>query len=177
MRHSPARWLFNVALGLTDGLLTALVLTAGTLVGGAVRVSIDQAVRVSSAAALSGLFTVLVSDFVRLRVELSHAAQELNLTSVRPLLASRLGTKVRMQALAAALVTTACSFGGAMIPLASAALIRVGWAGPAAAGTSLVAIGAVFGRLLSGNPLIWAMLLFSGGAMISLVGVWLRIVQ
>jgi VIT1/CCC1 family predicted Fe2+/Mn2+ transporter len=176
MRYSPARWLFNVALGLIDGLLTALVLTAGALVHGAVRVDKDQALRVSTAAALSGLFTVLVSDYVRLRVELSHSAQELNLTSVRPLLASRLASRVRRQALTAALVTTACSFGGAIIPLASAVLFRVGWAGPAAAAIFLVAIGLVFGRLLAGNPLTWAVLLLSGGAMIALAGLWLHIV-
>jgi VIT1/CCC1 family predicted Fe2+/Mn2+ transporter len=176
MRHSPARSLFNVALGLTDGLLTALVLTAGTLVRGTARVDIGQALRVSTAAALSGLFTVLVSDYVRLRVELSHAAQELNLTSVRPLLASKLGSEIRRQALTAALITTACSFGGAMIPLTSAVLFRVGWAGPAAAAISLAAIGLALGRLFTGNSLLWAVLLLSGGATIALAGVLLHIV-
>ena len=118
---STARLLFNVALGLIDGLLTALALTAGTLLRGTNDVGIDQALRVSVAAGLSGLFTMFVSDYARLRGELSHPARELNLASVRPLLASKLSAKVRRQAALAALTTTACSFLGAMIPLASAA--------------------------------------------------------
>jgi len=69
-----SRLLFNVALGLTDGLLTALVLTAGVLFHGATSVGIGQALRVAAAAALSGLFTVFVSDYARLRGELLEPA-------------------------------------------------------------------------------------------------------
>jgi predicted membrane protein (TIGR00267 family) len=173
---NSSRLLFNVALGLIDGLLTALVLTAGALLHGTANVAMGQALRVGVAAGLSGLFTVFVSDYARLRGELSHAARELNLTSVRPLLASRLSSKVRTQAAIAAFTTTACSFLGAMIPLASAAAWPVPWAAFLAASMALVIIGLVLGRIVGGRSLVWAGLLLVGGAAIGLAGVWLNVV-
>ena len=173
---NSSRLLFNVALGLTDGLLTALVLTANVLLSGTTGVGMGQALRVSIAAALSGLFTVFVSDYARLRGELSHAAQELNLASVRPLLQSRLSKKVRAEAAIAALITTVCSFLGAMIPLVSAAVWRVPAAAFLAASTILVIIGFVLGRIVGGRSLIWAALLLVGGAIITLAGIWLDVV-
>jgi predicted membrane protein (TIGR00267 family) len=172
---SFSRLLFNVALGLTDGLLTALMLTAGVLLHGTAGLAIGQALRVSTAAALSGLFTVLVSDYARLRGELSRAARELNLPSVRPLLQGRLSRKVRTQAVTAAFTTTACSFLGAMIPLTAAATCRVPWAAFLAASIALVVIGSVMGHIVRGRSLVWALLLLVGGAMIALAGVWLDV--
>jgi|SRR5579875_1446076 predicted membrane protein (TIGR00267 family) len=173
---SSSQSLFNVALGLIDGLLTALVLTAGVLLHGTAKVGMDQAVRVSLAAGLSGLFTVFVSDYARLRGELSHAARELNLVSVRPLLASRLSGKVRRQAALDALTTTACSFVGAMIPLAAAAIWPVSSAAFIAASIALVSIGFVLGRVVGGPALLWAALLLVGGSAIAVAGVWLDVV-
>jgi VIT1/CCC1 family predicted Fe2+/Mn2+ transporter len=135
-----------------------------------------HALRVSIAGALSGLFTVLVSDYARLRGELSYAARELNLQSVRPLLASSLSSKVRTQAVISALITTACSFLGSMIPLVSAAVWRVPPAAFVAASTSLVIIGFVLGRILGGRSLVWAVLLLFGGGLITLAGIWLDVV-
>jgi predicted membrane protein (TIGR00267 family) len=173
---NSSRVLFNVALGLIDGLLTALVLTAGVLLHSTTGIGMSQALRVSIAAALSGLFTVFVSDYARLRGELSHAARELNLASVRSLLASRLSGKVRAQAAFGALITTACSFLGAMIPLASAAVWRVPAAAFVAASISLVSIGLVLGRIVAGRSLVWAALLLAGGGLITLAGIWLDVV-
>jgi predicted membrane protein (TIGR00267 family) len=173
---SSSRLLFNVALGLTDGILTALILTAGALLRGTTDLQIDQALRVSVAAGLSALFTVFVSDYARLRGELSHSARELNLASVRPLLGSRLSAKVRAQAVIAAVTTTACSFLGSMIPLASAAAWQVAWAAFPAAAIALVLIGFILGHLVGGRSLVWAFLLLLGGAAIALAGIWLNVV-
>jgi hypothetical protein len=60
------------ALELTDGLLTALVLTAGVFMRGTVNVEICEALRISVATALSGLFTVFVSDYARPRDDLIY---------------------------------------------------------------------------------------------------------
>jgi predicted membrane protein (TIGR00267 family) len=171
-----SRLLFNVALGLTDGLLTALVLTAGVLSRGTASIGIDQASRVATAAALSGFFTVFVSDYARLRGELSHAARELNLPSVRRLLASKLSRKVRSEAAISAFITTACSFLGAMIPLAAVAISSAAWTAFLAAAIALIIIGFALGRIVGGNILVWAFLLFGGGAAITLAGVWLNVV-
>jgi VIT1/CCC1 family predicted Fe2+/Mn2+ transporter len=171
-----SRLLFNVALGLTDGLLTALILTAGVLFHGTTGIGIGQALRVAAAAALSGLFTVFVSDYARLRGELRHAARELNLASVRPLLAGRLRSRMRAEAATAALTTTTCSFIGAMIPLGPAVIWPRPWTAPLAASLTLVIIGLALGRIVGGRSFVWAFLLLVGGAAITLTGVWLDVV-
>jgi predicted membrane protein (TIGR00267 family) len=175
---NSSRVVFNTALGLTDGLLTALILAAGALTGSARALTLSNAFEVAAAGGLSGSFTLFVSEYSRLRFDLSRSARELNLSSARPLVSSRLGRQVLRQALFAAFIGSACSFIGALIPLTPGALWPQAVGLPLLiAGAALALLGGGLGWIVGGRRIVWAAALVVVGGVITAIGVSLNIVR
>jgi len=172
-----ARHVLGAVLGLSDGILTALTLASGRLLRGGHPITLTLAVRIALAACASSAFVYFVARYADLRGELVRAELELNLSSRGRLATTRLGRAVRDEALTGSALACACSFIGALVPLAAGALIRhPPWLGMALTIGSLGLLGVALARALSGSRVRWAAALMLGGVAISWLGSVLHLV-
>jgi hypothetical protein len=108
---------FAVVMGLSDGILNALVLASATVLRG-VGLQLSLAVRVGAVALASAWFTLFVAQYAQYRLELVRAERQLMFTSSGRLAATRLGRAVIRDALAESTSAALASFVGASFPLA-----------------------------------------------------------
>lgn len=171
------RQLLPIVLGVSDGVLTALILATGSLVDPRRHIAMNMALRISASALATGAFVFFVARYSQLRAELVVAERQLNLTSHGRLASSKLGRAVLSEAVVAASLSSLSSFVGAMIPLTVAALVPShGWAALAAALVTLALLGAGLAKVSFGSPLYWSSTLVAGGVVLSILGAQLRIV-
>lgn len=165
-----------VALGLSDGILTALTLSGGTLVKADESVTFALAARIAVASLASGAFVFFVSSYSRLRGELIHAETQLNLTSHGRFAANQLGRAVLRESVATTIISSGSSFFGALIPLLTGTWFPgFRWAAILASLVSLGILGAVLARRVHGRYWLWCVALVCGGIVVLLIGVKLRI--
>ncbi len=117
------RVVLPVALGVSDGVLNALVLAASSLLLGEPRLSLELALRIALAALATSLLTVFVAEYSNLRLGLRRAERELNLTRAGKLATSNLGRAILREAAASAVVAATASCAGAPLPLALGAAL------------------------------------------------------
>ena len=108
--------LFATALGVSDGILNALILASATVLRG-VGLSFDLGVRVGLAALCSAVLTVFVAEYAEYRSQLIRAERQLLFTRSGRLAATSLGSAVLRDAVTVAVVAGLASFAGAALPL------------------------------------------------------------
>lgn len=168
--------LLPVVIGLTDGILTALTLAAGQLVGRSHEMGMSWAMRIATAALASGAFVYYVGNYAQLRRELIRAERELNLTSRGHLATTRLGRAVLLEAVWTAALSSSASFLGALIPLLTAVMLpSFKWASVLASVTFLGILGIALAQVVHGSYWRWCAGLVAGGVILSIVGIGLHI--
>jgi VIT1/CCC1 family predicted Fe2+/Mn2+ transporter len=170
--------LFPLVIGPVDGILTALTLAAGRFTAQARPLELSLAVRIALAASLSGGFVFFVAEYARLRGQLVHAEQHLNLAAAGRLARSHLGSDVLRESLRGALVAAATGFGGAMPPLALGVFFpAVSWLAMAMAMAIAVLglLGIAVARAVHGSPAYWAIALMAAGVLLSAAGIVLHV--
>ncbi len=179
----PLAWLFKrehafaLVVGVCDGILTALTLAAGSVLGSGLPLSIQLALRIAAASCLSGTFVFFTAEYANLRAELVHAERQLSLTSRGRLAATRLGRAVLTETLAKAGLASLCNFAGALFPLALGAIMPTrAWVAIAAAIVSLGLLGAAVAQSVHGSHLRWVIGLMAAGGILTLAGVRLHVV-
>jgi len=163
--------------GLSDGILTALILASDTLLKSESSLSWSLSLRVAAAAAVAGAFIFFVAHYADLRGELVRAERQLNLLSHGQFATTQLGKAVLQDSIVSAVINSVCTFIGALIPL-SASMIPYGppWLGAAVAIAALALLGFFLGRAVYGQPLNWALALAGAGALVAYLGMKLKIV-
>lgn len=170
-------WIQPVALGLSDGILNALILAAAAIFRGTNGLSVSLALRVAAVASLPALFTVFISDYAYLRADLSRAEHELNITKAGRLASSNLGRRLTWQAASAAIEAAIASFVGALVPLLTALLLpHDPWLVIIATMIIVGLLGAVLARVVGGKEVTWFIVSLVAGAVIVVLGVKLNIV-
>jgi predicted membrane protein (TIGR00267 family) len=174
--ESP-RTRLDVAAGLVDGMLNALVLVAGKLLrpdgGGA---TLELALRVGAASALTTLFVFFVAHYAELRAELYRAEKELSLLTHGKLAAGELGRRAIRDAFAGALLAALCGLAGSLVPLVLCyELPDPYWLGIVLTIGLLGLLGAVLARSFRGNLGLWALAIMLGGIAMTWIGVQLDI--
>jgi len=163
--------------GLSDGILTALILAGGSLFHPGSPISLGLALRVAAAAAAVGAFIFFVAHYADLRKELVDAERQLNLLEHGRFATTRLGKAVLRESLVSAMIDSGCTFAGALIPLlASMIFPGQSWVGGAVALAALGLLGFLLGRVVYGSPLRWALGLILAGALVAGIGMKLHIV-
>jgi hypothetical protein len=177
-----SRWLAPeghraVVMGLADGILTALLLASGRLLGRGEPMTGGLAVRVAVGAMATGAFIFYVGRYAELRGMLIRAERRLNLTSRGRLATTRLGRAVLVEALEDSAVSGIASFGGAMLRL----LLAVG--APSVPALAIIAsvamlavMGAALARVVAGSMPRWVGGLAAGGAAMVALGWELNLV-
>jgi|UniRef100_A0A7V6A4H4 predicted membrane protein (TIGR00267 family) len=163
--------------GLSDGILTALILGGGPLLHADSSMSWSLSLRVAAAAAIAGAFIFFVAHYADLRSELIRAERQLNLLSHGRFATTQLGKAVLRESLVSAVIDSVCTFIGALIPL-SASLIPHGprWLGAAVGIGALAVLGFFLGRAAYGSPVRWAVALTLAGVLVAYIGMNLKIV-
>jgi VIT1/CCC1 family predicted Fe2+/Mn2+ transporter len=165
-----------LALGLSDGLLNALVLAAGAVLNADKGVTIGLAARVSAVAFVTGMVMFFIGEYAQLRADLVRAEHQLNMTRSGRLATGALGRRARVKAAAAAGTASVASFIGALLPLLVGALIPALRVLPLVLSVlALGGLGAILARAVNGNPLLWALGMLLCGAAAAAVGVELNI--
>lgn len=165
-----------LVLGLSDGILNALVLAAGSIVGATGHLAIGLALRVGTAALVTAVLTVYVATYAEQRAHLVHASRELNLSSRGHLATTKLGRAAIRDAPAGTATAAASSFLGAVFPLLiGSALRKPTWLPLVVSIAALAALGVGVGHVVAGSRLRWCIVLAISGAVVAYIGLQLRI--
>jgi len=176
-RTAKKKVLLPVTMGLTDGILTALTLTANSLISSEPRVNAYLALRVAGVAFFSGAFVYFVTKYAEFRQELVHAEQELSLLEHGKLAVGHLGRSAMQEAAVATVISSVAGFLGCLSPLLVATMFpRYPWSSVVTSLAALVLLGIVLGNVLYGNVLRWALTLLIAGAVLTAIGIQLDIV-
>jgi predicted membrane protein (TIGR00267 family) len=163
-------------LGLTDGLLNALTLSAAALLRSGGSVTYGLAVRIACVGLITASFSVFVSDYAERRAALVRGSRQLNLTAHGHLATTRLGQLALRRSLAAMAIACSASFAGSLLPLAAgAAWPEHSWIVVALCIVCLAGLGFLLGQALAHHAWRWAGLMGCGGLAVTLLGFWLRI--
>ncbi len=167
----------DLVAGLCDGILSALILAAGRILNPGLPMSSGLAFRVAAAAAISGAFIFFVAHYAELRGDLVRAEKHLNLRPHGKLVTSKLGHVILWEATEGALIASACSFCGALLPLLFGVYLPgPPWLAVALALFALAMLGVFLARTVHGSPFNWAVGLMLGGAFLTGVGAELHII-
>ena len=170
--------LFFVVTGLAEGILTALVLTAGAILRPGHLPSLGLAVKIGLAAGCPETLVFFAAEYARQRSELLRIELQLNLTRSGRLASSRLGRLALRDAFGAALLSGTCAFAGAGIPLVIAAMVPgVTWEAIAIALACMALFGAGIGWATRSCKTCWAVAFTLSGAAVAVLGAWLQVVS
>ncbi|HLH85767.1 MAG TPA: hypothetical protein VKU79_02755 [Thermoplasmataceae archaeon] len=168
--------LFPLTLGLSDGIITTLMLISRTLISGEA-FDVSLVVRVATGSAFVGGFSFFIAEYSRLRAELSRTSRQLILKTPRYLLKGKIGRDILLEAGTGTAVSTISGFGGSLVPLLSGMFLRSG--GPISIGlalASLAALGGGVGKSVNGNVGFWVVVLVSIGIIVTIMGNFLNLV-
>jgi hypothetical protein len=116
--------LLPLVLGLVDGILNALTLAAGSLLGGSGEITIGLSLCIRAAAFAIAALAFFVANYAELRRGLVRAGRQLSLRADRRLPATDLGRIATVDSLAATGLACSASFLGAALPLLAGAVLR-----------------------------------------------------
>jgi len=169
--------LFFIVTGLAEGILTALILSAGKILEPSHTLTASLGLKIGIAAGCPETVVFFAAEYARQRGELVRIEQQLNLTRHGRLASSRLGRMALLDSFSAALVSGTCAFGGACIPLIIAGLIPgAGWEAIGIALGCLAIFGSGIGYATHSCKTCWAVALTLSGAALAALGAWLRVV-
>ncbi len=174
MRFKP---LFPITIGLSDGIITALMLVSGDILRGE-HVLLGLALRVAYGSSFVGTFSFFIAQYSELRGELSRSSKQLNLRSPSYLIRSKVGRDIIFESVLGASAAGFFGFVGALIPLIpdvffpSMPIVAIGFAEG-----SLAVLGLGIGRAVRGNYIFWIIMMFIIGLVVAWAGDYLFLVQ
>lgn len=169
-------WTLPFALGLSDGILNALVLASAKFIHNRSDVTVALAMRVGCVAFVTAMFTMFFADYAEQRVRLARATHQLSLSRSGHLASTGLRRRVMRKSAQAAVIASVCSFIGATGPLiVSGATRGTPWSGLVVALVLLGVLGAVLATSFDGKWQYWVGALLVAGSAVTAIGSWLNI--
>lgn len=174
MRFKP---LFPITIGLSDGIITALMLVSGDILRGE-HVILSLAFRVAYGSSFVGTFSFFIAQYSELHGELSRTSRQLNLKSPAYLIKSKLGRDIILESVLGAALAGFFGFTGALIPLIPDVLVpSMPYLALGFAEASLALLGIGIGRAVRGNYFFWVIMMFMIGLAVAWAGDYLFLVQ
>ncbi|MEM0156378.1 MAG: hypothetical protein QW597_07265 [Thermoplasmataceae archaeon] len=169
--------LFPVTLGLTDGIITVLMLASADFLGPS-NMTVTLAVRIAFGSAFVGTLSFFIAEYSRLRSELTKVSQHLTMRPSNRLIKTDLGTRILIESLGGTLLSGSFGFIGALIPLLFDVILPAeGYLAIISAYLVLAIMGMGIASVSSGNRLRWIMSLIILGATVTVVGKFIAIVK
>jgi VIT1/CCC1 family predicted Fe2+/Mn2+ transporter len=169
-------YLFPVSIGLSDGIITALILASGGIL---IRGSIDlfEAFKISFGSAFAGAFSYFIAQYAGLNEELHRTALQLNLKSTDYLLRGHLGIEIFSESLVGALIAALFGFLGALIPLSSSLIIKGNIVIPLSISYfSLAVLGLFISKTTAGRARFWVIVMVIVGIIVTVAGYELKLI-
>lgn len=167
---------FPLTLGLSDGIITTLMLISHTILHGSI-IGIGLALRVAFGSAFVGGFSFFIAEYSRLRGEVSRSSRQLMLRSPTYLVRSRIGRDILVESITGTGASVMSGFVGSMLPLAIAVTFpRTGAYAVYTADVVLALLGAGIAKSVSGNYIFWILTMFLLGIAVSFIGDVLNLV-
>lgn len=167
--------LFPTILGLTDGIITALIFTSG-LISGHSRIPLQLIIKFSLGSSIISAFSYFIAKYSELREELIDTSIRLDPSSPLHLLKGRQGILIMMEAVTEAGISVASGFFGAFITMFPSFLFPgVGHVSIISAIIILGVLGSLISRSLEGGWVRWSVTFVLIGISASLMGIYLNI--
>ncbi len=168
--------LFPFTLGLSDGIITTLMLISRSLIYGDV-IGINLALRVAFGSAFVGGFSFFIAEYSRLRGEISRTSKQLNLRSPAYLIRGKIGRDIMLESVLGTTISVLSGFSGSMIPLAFSVLVPSdGRISVVVAILSLAALGSGISKSVKGNYFFWIITMVVLGFIVTSIGFYLHLV-
>jgi VIT1/CCC1 family predicted Fe2+/Mn2+ transporter len=159
-------------LGISDGLLNALLLSGHALIDNE-QIGIGLALRVATFAAVSGAFAFFIAIYAEARLDLVERGRQLNLERRSSLATTALGRQALTRVVGQTAVASVCGFLGALIPMIAA--IRSPLLALVLALVALGVTGAGIARATASNVILWVVGLTIGGIVMAALGIALHL--
>lgn len=173
---SRFRFLFPITLGLSDGIITALMLAAGDLLSHQ-DIGLNLALRIAFGSAFVGSFSFFIAEYAKLRGELYRASRQLTLRSPSFLAKGKYGKDIIFESTVGTSLSGFCGFIGAMIPLLVNVYIpHPAWLSIIVANITLGVLGLGLSKTVVGKHIYWAIAMVIMGVIVTMAGSILHIV-
>jgi VIT1/CCC1 family predicted Fe2+/Mn2+ transporter len=170
------KYIFPVSIGLSDGIITALILASGGIIGKST-IDMFEAFKISFGSAFAGAFSYFIAQYAGLNEELHRTALQLNLKSTDYLLKGHLGIEIFIESLIGALIAAFFGFLGALIPLSSSLIIRGNEIIPLSLSyTSLAVLGLFISKSTAGRARFWVIVMVVVGIIVTVAGFELKLI-
>jgi VIT1/CCC1 family predicted Fe2+/Mn2+ transporter len=170
------KYIFPVSIGLSDGIITALILASGGILGKS-NIDLFEAFRISFGSAFAGAFSYFIAQYAGLNEELHRTALQLNLKSTDYLLKGHLGIQIFIESLLGAFIAAFFGFLGALIPLSSSLIIRSNIEIPLLLSyTSLAVLGLFISKTTAGRSRFWVIVMVIVGIIVTVAGYELKLI-
>jgi|GEM_PF-429765 len=166
-----------LAIGFVDGILTAMLLSTGRILGRGMPMNFSVALRVATGALVTAGFVFYIGRYAELRAQLVRSEAHLNLTQRGKLATTHLGRRVMLDAIREAILSGISSFISAFLPLILASVFPfIPLFSVIISLLTLGTMGIVLGKAVRGSLVVWAINLIGGGILMTAVGFWLHLV-
>ncbi|MEM0139136.1 MAG: hypothetical protein QXZ44_00775 [Ferroplasma sp.] len=170
------QYIFPVSIGLSDGIITALILASGGIVSSD-KISLFLALKISFGSAFAGAFSYFIAQYAGLNEELHRTAIQLHLKSTDYLLKGHLGLQIFSESLLGALIAAFFSFLGALIPLSSSLIILHNIIIPFSLSyLSLAILGLFISKTTAGKARFWVTVMVIVGVIVTVAGYELKLI-
>lgn len=167
---------FPVILGLTDGIITALMIATNEILG-ATTSQFGLFIRIALGSAAVGAVSFFMADYSTLKQELVRLSKIVNPNTPFDLLETQLGRRIIRESIVKTLLSGLAGFAGALIPLMPSTLfVSDYWISLIIADLSLALLGVLVAKVQSGNYFFWPPLLASIGVAMMFIGRFVNIV-
>lgn len=171
------RLIFPITIGLSDGIITALMLVSGDILRGD-HILLGLALRVAYGSSFVGTFSYFIAQYSELRGELSRTSRQLNLKSPSYLIRSKLGRDIIVESVTGAAAAGFFGFVGALIPLITNVVDPMDpILSLISAEASLAVLGIGIGKAVRGNYVFWVIMMFVIGIVVAWAGNYLYLVR
>ena len=167
--------LFPFSIGISDGIITALILASGGIIKG---ITPYLSLKISFGSAFAGMFSFFIADYAGLNEELHRTARQLNLRSTRYLLRGKLGRDILFEAFTGTLISAFFGFVGALIPLMSSIMVPHDIYIPLLISyISLGIVGYFISRITAGSWRFWVSIMVIIGIIVTIAGSYLKLIS
>jgi len=168
--------LFPATLGLSDGIITTLMLTSRILLTGGT-IHFDLIIRIAFGASFVGGFSFFIAEYSRLREEIARTSRMLIMRSPDKLIRGKIGKDIMIEATVSTSLSVLTGFMGALIPLTFSVLFAPNRIVPElVAWIALALLGAGLARSVHGKYVFWIATMIFIGVLITFLGFFLNLV-
>ncbi len=171
-----SKYIFPLVLGLTDGIITALMIATAELLSSA-EPHLALYLRIAVGSAAVGAISFFMADYSSMKQDLMRLSKKVNPNTPENLLGTKLEFAILRDSATRTAISAFAGFVGALIPLLpSLIFVSEHLVTLAIADASLAILGLNIARIQSGSYIFWSLLMGGVGVFVMFIGSAIQIV-